>query len=207
MFYSTETNDHGLRFNPIKAIVAPRPIGWISTISARGEVNLAPYSYFNLLAAKPPIVMFSSEGWKDTVAFVSESGEFVCSLVSYELREEMNETSGAFPRGTSEFEKVGLEMAESVFVRPPRIKRSPAALECRLVEVRQVRRADATLLDAWQVVGEVIGVHIDDAYIEDGKFNMLAAKSVARCGYLDYIAAEHVFSFPRPLGGGDPTGG
>ena len=207
MFYSTQVNDHGLEFNPIKAIVAPRPIGWISTVSAQGEVNLAPYSYFNLLAAAPPIVMFSSEGWKDSVAFVSETGEFVCNLVSYELRMQMNETSGGFARGTNEFEQAGLEMAESVLVKPPRIRRSPAALECKLVEVRQVRRADSTPLDVWQVVGEVVGVHIDDEYIEDGKFNMLAAKTVARCGYLDYIAAEQTFSFPRPAGAGNPTGG
>lgn len=207
MFYSTETNDHGLRFNPIKAIVAPRPIGWISTMSAKGEVNLAPYSYFNLLAARPPIVMFSSEGWKDSVAFVAETGEFVCSLVSYDLRTQMNETSESFPRGVNEFEQVGLEMAASVLVKPPRIKLSPAALECKLVEVRQVRRADSSLMDAWQVVGEVVGVHIDDAYVEDGKFNILAARSVARCGYLDYISAEQTFSFPRPPGGGNPTGG
>lgn len=207
MFYSTDVNDHGLKYNPVKAIVAPRPIGWISSVNAAGEINLAPYSFFNLLVARPPIVMFSSEGWKDSVANIKETGEFVCNLASYELRSEMNESSAALEHGHSEFELTGLEMAASEIVRPPRVKRSPAALECKLVEIQQIKRADGTLLNAWQVIGDVVGVHIDDAYIKDGRFDMLAARPVARCGYLDFASVSEAFSMPRPLGGGNPTGG
>jgi flavin reductase (DIM6/NTAB) family NADH-FMN oxidoreductase RutF len=207
MFYSTKANDHGLPFNPIKAIVAPRPVGWISSVNKAGAVNLAPYSFFNLLVASPPIVMFSSEGWKDTVAFVSETREFVCNLATYDLRSEMNQTSFAAEAGQSEFELAGLETAPSIFVRPPRVKRSPTALECKLIEIQQIKRADGSKLDAWQVIGEVVGVHINDAYISNGRFDMLAARPVARCGYLDFIAAEQAFAIPRPEGGGDPTGG
>lgn len=207
MFYSTDANDHGLQFNPVKAIVAPRPIGWISSMGLDGRINLAPYSFFNLLVARPPIVMFSSEGWKDTVEFISETREFVCNLASYELRHEMNETAAPAERGSNEFELVGLEMAPSRLVRPPRVARSPAALECKLVEIRQIKRADGTELDAWQVIGDVVGVHIDEAYIKEGRFDMLAAKPVARCGYLDFVAAAEAFTMPRPQGGGNPTGG
>lgn len=207
MFYSTQANDHGLPFNPIKAIVAPRPIGWISSVNAAGQINLAPYSFFNLLVAQPPIIMFSSEGWKDSVSFISETREFVCNLATYDLRAEMNETSSPIAAGESEFDLAGLEMAPSQLVRPPRVRRSPAALECRLIEIQHLKRVDGSLLDAWQVIGEVVGVHIYDEYIKDGRFDMLAAKPIARCGYLDFVAAESVFSLSRPQGGGDPTGG
>ena len=110
MFYETSKNDHGLPHNPFKAIVAPRPIGWITSMSAKGEINLAPYSFFNGITDKPPIVMFSSEGPKDSVAFVEETKEFVCSLATFDLRDQMNGTAAPLPRGASEMQATGLEV-------------------------------------------------------------------------------------------------
>ena len=121
MFYETSKNDHGLPHNPFKAIVAPRPIGWITSMNAKGETNLAPYSFFNGITDKPPIVMFSSEGPKDSVAFVEETKEFVCSLATFDLRDQMNGTAAPLPRGTCEMRATGLEGAPSRLVKPPRV--------------------------------------------------------------------------------------
>jgi len=140
MFYDTRKNDHGLPHNPFKAIVAPRPIGWITTMSSKGETNLAPYSFFNGITDKPPIVMFSSEGAKDSVAFAEETREFVCSLATFDLRDQMNGTSAPLPRGECEMRATGLEAAPSRLVKPPRVAASPCALECKWLQT--VRLAD-----------------------------------------------------------------
>ena len=134
MYYDTRKNDHGLPHNPFKAIVAPRPIGWITTMSLKGETNLAPYSFFNGITDKPPIVMFSSEGAKDSVAFAEETKEFVCSLATFDLRDQMNGTSAPLPRGECEMTATGLEAAPSRLVKPPRVAASPCALECRCLQ-------------------------------------------------------------------------
>ncbi len=202
MFYDTETNAHGLPHDPVKAIVAPRPIGWISSVSAAGAVNLAPYSFFNMFASAPPIVGFSSEGLKDSVSFIAETKEFVCNLATYDLRDAVNATSAPLPRGSSEFEHAGLETAPSRLVKPPRVKASPAALECRLVSIQELETHDGRKLDRWLVLGQVVGVHIDDRFIVNGRFDMAGAGTIARCGYADYIVADHVFSLSRPKGGG-----
>src|SRR5262245_31506467 len=131
MFYDTRKNDHNLPFNPFKAIVAPRPIGWITSVNAKGERNLAPYSFFNGITDHPPIVMFSSEGPKDSVAYVEETKAFVCSLATFDLRAAMNATSAPLPRGTDEMRAAGLEPAPSHLVKPPRVAASPCALECK----------------------------------------------------------------------------
>ena len=129
MFYETAKNNHGLPHNPLKAIVAPRPIGWITSMSRKREINLAPYSFFNAVSDNPPIVLFSSEGPKDSLIFVEETREFVCNLATFELRDAMNETSGNFPRGINEMAEAGLVPAPSRLVRPPRVAASPCALE------------------------------------------------------------------------------
>jgi flavin reductase (DIM6/NTAB) family NADH-FMN oxidoreductase RutF len=135
MFYDTrKKNDHGLPHDPFKAIVAPRPIGWITSMSAKGEINLAPYSWFNGVSSRPPMVMFSSEERKDSLAFVEETKEFVCNFASYDLREQVNRTSAPFPRGVNEMEKAGLAPAPSRLVKPPRVAASPCALECKWVQ-------------------------------------------------------------------------
>ncbi len=128
MFYETAKNNHGLPYDPLKAIIAPRPIGWITSMSAKGEINLAPYSYFNAFSTRPPIVGFSSESRKDSVAFAEETGEFVCNLATYDLRDAMNVTSATLPRGVNEMEVAGLVGEPSRLVRPPRVAASPCAL-------------------------------------------------------------------------------
>lgn len=202
MFYETGKRDRTLLpHDPFKAIVTPRPIGWISTRSLDGRINLAPYSFFNAFGGAPPIVGFASEGFKDSAAFAAESGEFVANLASFDLMRPMSETSAPLPRGSSEFEHAGLEMAESRIVRPPRVARARAAFECKLVEMVQLKRADGSPLDNFLVLGEVVGVHIDDALIVEGRFDTAAARPLGRCGYQDYAVVERVIPLPRPAGG------
>ena len=202
MFYDTRKNDHGLPHNPFKAIVAPRPIGWITSMSAKGEINLAPYSFFNGITDKPPIVMFSSEGPKDSVAFVEETKEFVCSLSTYDLRMEMNATSAPLLRGENEMKAAGLEAAPSRMVRPPRVAASPCALECQWIKTVSFDDIDGHKLDRYVVFGHVVGVYIDDRFIENGRLNTAAMKPIARCGYDEYAVVDSVFSLKRPPGGG-----
>ncbi len=201
MIYSTALQDHGLPHDPFKAIVAPRPIGWIGAISGRGEVNLSPYSFFNAVSSRPHIVMFSSEEKKDAVAFIEETGEFTCSLATKALARQMNMTSAPLPRGQSEFGHAGLAMAPSKFIRPPRVAASPAALECRLLSVQQLVDLDGQAIPRWLVLGQVVGIFIDEAYLRDGRFDTAGANPIARCGYADYAEVESLFSITRPPGG------
>ena len=174
MYYDADLNNHGLAHDPFKALVAPRPIGWVSTLSATGAINLAPYSFFNALSSNPRLVMISSEGLKDTVRNIAETGEFVCSLATYELRHEMNQTSAPLPHGESEFDHAGLAAAPSVKVRPPRVARSPVSLEC---------------------------VAVADELIVDGRVDITRARPIARLGYKDYAVIDSVFELTRPPGG------
>lgn len=201
MFYDARRNDHGLPHDPFKAIVTPRPIGWITSISAAGELNLAPYSFFNGVASRPPIVMFSSEGRKDSLAFIEETGEFVCNLATWDLRDAMNATSAPLPRGSSEMAHAGLDAAPSRLVKPPRVAASPCALECKLLQIVQLSDIEGRGLDNHVVFGQVIGVHIDDRYIRNGLLDSAAMKPIARCGYHEYAVMESTFSMRRPKGG------
>jgi flavin reductase (DIM6/NTAB) family NADH-FMN oxidoreductase RutF len=204
MFYATADRDRAkLPRDPFKAIVAPRPIGWISTRALDGRVNLAPYSFFNGFCSVPPIVGFSSEGWKDSASFAKESGEFVANLATFDLREPMNESSAPFARGDNEFDRVGLTMAECRLVAAPRVAESPAALECKVVEVVEIRSVGGEWSGAVLTLGEVVAFHIDDEFLADGRFDTARAHALARCGYQDYAAVEKVFAMPRPKGGGD----
>ena len=202
MFYDTRKNDHGLPHNPFKAIVAPRPIGWITSINAKGEINLAPYSFFNGITDRPPIVMFSSEGPKDSVAFVEETKEFVCSLATYELRAQMNETSAPLPRGISEMQAAGLAPAPSSLVKPPRVAASPCALECKWLKTVKLDDIDGRALDRYGVFGQAIGIYIDDRFLRNGRLDTAAMRPIARLGYDQYAVVEQVFAMPRPKGGG-----
>ena len=204
MFYETAKNDHGLPYSPFKAIVAPRPIGWITSMSAKGEINLAPYSFFNALTDRPPTVMFSSEGRKDSVAFAEETREFVCNLATWALRDQMNGTSAPFPRGVNEMAQTGLEAAPSRLVKPPRVKDSPCALECKWLQTVRLADLDGHVTDRYVVFGQVVGVYIDDAFIKDGKLDTAAMRPIARAGYHDYFVGtpETKFSLTRPTGGG-----
>lgn len=200
MFYEP-SKGHGLPHDPSKAIVAPRPIGWISTLNGAGEINLAPYSFFNAVSTRPFIVWFSSEGEKDSASFAQETGEFVANLVGRDLAEKMNYTSVNAPRGVNEFVYADLAMAPSRLVRPPRVAAAPAALECRVTEVIHPKALDGTPTSAVVVAGEVVGVHIDDAFLKDGLFDITKAGNVARLGYMDYASVSEVFSMRRPRWG------
>jgi flavin reductase (DIM6/NTAB) family NADH-FMN oxidoreductase RutF len=204
MFYEPSKRNHGLPHDPFKAIVAPRPIGWIASMSAKGEVNLAPYSFFNAVSSDPPIVMFSSEGRKDSLAFIEETREFVCNLATWDLRQQMNATSGPYPRGIDEMREAGLEPAPSVLVKPPRVRASPCALECRSLQTVALRDIDGRATECFVVLGQVVGVHIDDRFIRDGLLDTAAMRPIARAGYHDYFVAtpETRFSIRRPRGGG-----
>jgi len=201
MFYEPR-NGHGLPYDPFKAIVAPRPIGWISTLDAQGRANLAPYSFFNAVHSRPPMVMFTTESMKHSAANAIASGEFVFNLCSRPLFDAMNISSGALAKGESEFDAAGLETAPSRFVKAPRVAASPAALECRTVQSFQLHDAEGAVLQGWMVIGQVVGVHIDDAFLREGRFDTAAAQPLARCGYRDYAAVTEIFEALRPTDDG-----
>ena len=198
MFYETARNDHNLPHDPFKAIVAPRPIGWITSMSASGAVNLAPYSYFNGISSRPPCVMFSSEGHKDSVSNIEETREFVCSLATWDLREQMNLTSATLPRGVNEMEQAGLAPSPSRLVKPPRVAAAPCALECKLLQIVPLNDIAGKFLDRYVVLGQVIGVHIDDRFIRNGLLDTAALMPIARCGYHEYAVVTDVFQMIRP---------
>lgn len=199
MFYEYDKRDKTrLPHDPFKAIVAPRPIGWVTSISLKGEVNLAPYSYFNGINSRPNLLMFASEGRKDSVTFIAETREFVCNLATWDLREQMNLTSAPLPRGVNEMQRAGLEAAPSRLVKPPRVAASPCALECKLIKIVAMETADGAPVDCHVVFGQVVGVHIDDRFIVDGRLDTAAMKPIARCGYDQYAVVESVFSMIRP---------
>ena len=203
MFYEPHKRNHGLSHDPFKAIVAPRPIGWISSMSASGEVNLAPYSFFNGVSSVPPIIMFSSEGRKDSLTFIEETREFVCNLATWELRQQMNTTSGPFPRGIDEMKEAGLEPAPSILVKPPRVKASPCAMECQWLQTVRLNDIHGDPTEQHVVFGQVVGVHIDQRFIRDGLLDTAAMRPIARAGYGDYFVStpETKFSLRRPTGG------
>ena len=199
MFYEPDKRDLSvLPHDPFKAIVAPRPIGWVTSISLKGEVNLAPYSYFNGVSSKPNVVMFSSEGLKDSASFIEQTREFVCNLATWDLREAMNVTSAPLARGINEMVRAGLAPAPSRLVKPPRVAASPCALECKLLRVVTLDNLDGAPLDCHVVFGQVVGVHIDDRFIVDGRLDTAAMKPIARCGYDQYAVVEGIFAMTRP---------
>ncbi|MGA9858238.1 MAG: flavin reductase family protein [Solirubrobacteraceae bacterium] len=201
IFY--QPGDHrgrgGLAHDPFKALVTPRPIGWVSTMSADGAVNLAPYSFFNAIAEAPPMLAFSSMGAKDSATFASEIDEFVWNLVSFELRTEMNESSAPLPRGHSEFERAGLEMAPSELVAPPRVARARCAMECKVVHRLRLADLEGRLTDQHLVIGQVVGVHLDETAIVDGAVDTTRLAPVARLGGpADYAVVREIFQMSRP---------
>lgn len=197
--YSYEVaKGHGLPHNPFKAIVAPRPVGWISTRSPEGALNLAPYSFFNAVCDTPPIVMFSSSGYKDSVSNVDASGEFVFNLATEDLKDAMNVSSAPYPHGVSEFEKAGLTPAASTLIGTPRVAEAKAAFECRHLQTLRLAGLDGQPAANWVVFGEVVAVHIDESVLVDGLFDVTRARPLARLGYMDYSVVDAVFQMARP---------
>jgi flavin reductase (DIM6/NTAB) family NADH-FMN oxidoreductase RutF len=189
-------NGHGLAHDPLNSIVVPRPIGWVSTLDAQGRRNLAPYSFFNLYTYKPPIVGFSSNGWKDSVRNIEATGEFVWNLATRDLAEAMNETSAPLPHGADEFERARLEAAPSRLVKPERVAASPVAFECKLTQMIPLTDLAGEKVNSWLTLGEVVCIHIDKRLIVDGAYDTVAARPIARGGGpADYFAVEESVRF------------
>lgn len=197
MYYAV-SDGHNLPYNPFKAIVAPRPIGWISSLGADGSINLAPYSFFNAVGANPPIVMFSSDGRKDSLSNIEETGEFACNFVGENLLFEMSKTSEMVPRDVNEFELAGLEMAQCEQINTPRVLKAYSVLECKVTTIMQQKDLDGAETDLWTAFGQVVGVHIDEAVLTDGRFDLTKAKPAARLGYRDYSIVRDIFELKRP---------
>ncbi|MDT5339993.1 MAG: hypothetical protein QOD90_5498 [Mycobacterium sp.] len=191
----------GLPHDPLNAIVGPRPIGWISSLSATGVPNLAPYSFFNAFNYRPPLIGFSSVGWKDSVANIEGNGEFVWNLATRPLAEAMNETSASIPTGEDEFVRGGLTPVPSTLIAPPRVLESPVNFECQLTQLIQLRDLDGADVSAWLVIGQVVAVHIDKHLLVDGVYDTAAAHPILRAGgptaYAE-IGPESMFGMTRP---------
>jgi flavin reductase (DIM6/NTAB) family NADH-FMN oxidoreductase RutF len=206
LFYEPHRRDRkALPHDPFKALVAPRPVGWISTTGPDGAVNLAPYSFFNAVCESPLMLAFSSQGPKDSATFAGDAREFVWNLATYDLREHMNLSSAPLRRGHSEFEHAGLEMAESRIVSAPRVAESPCSMECKVIHATELRDLDGRPADQYLVIGQVVGIHIDERYVVDGQVDTAALQPIARCGYLgDYAVVDSLFQMPRPRGAEPP---
>lgn len=205
MFYEPGKSDgkaEGMRFNPFKSLVVPRPIGWVSTLDGDGGVNLAPFSFFNAVSATPPMVLLavngshSEGGLKDTVANIKASGEFVVNMATWELREAVNLTAAAVGRSTDEMRLAGLTAAPSRVVRPPRVAQSPVNLECVLIEAVELPGDPGITNHA--CFGRVVGVHISDDVIHDGKVDVTRLRPIARLGYYEYTVVDEVFEMRIP---------
>ena len=209
MHYSLENRNehrnHGMAHNPFKALVAPRPIGWISSISKAGVLNLAPYSFFNAVSDAPPLVMFSSAGRKDSLTNIEETGEFTCSMATEALVDAMNLSSAPVAPNVDEFRLAILETAPSLVVKPPRVAASPSALECRLWKTLALPRTEDSQTEHVVVFGHVVAIYIDDAYVQNGIVDTGAMRPLARMGYMDYsvVRPDTVITLNRPVASAD----
>ena len=198
--YYEPAKGHGLSHNPLNALVAPRPIGWISSRDAQGRVNLAPYSFFNAFNYDPPIIGFSSIAWKDSVQNASETREFTWNLVTRELGDQMNQTSAPLPRGEDEFPFAGLTAVPGCMVNVPRVGECRAAMECKVVDIVQFRNTQGEKVSGWLVLGEVVAVYIDKTLLKDGVYQTAEAYPIMRSGGLnDYVqvSPDNVFQIAR----------
>ncbi|MBT9370125.1 flavin reductase family protein [Rhizobium sp. CSW-27] len=201
MFYATDENRHGMAHDPFKAIVAPRPIGWIGTKGRDGSRNLSPYSFFNIVSDRPKIVMFSSSGRKHSLKNAEETGVFTASLVSRFIVEKMNASSAPVDYGVDEFALAGLTPREGELVDAPYVAEAHAALECRVTQVIVPHGLDGEASESVMVFGQVVGIHISEAIIRDGRIDMELARPIARMGYMDYAdGGADVFQIQRPRG-------
>ncbi|WP_318376518.1 flavin reductase family protein [Enterobacter sp.] len=182
MYFYQPALGHGLPHDPLNAIIGPRPIGWIASQDSQGQRNLAPYSFFNCFNYRPPIIGFSSTGWKDSVQNITETKEFVWNLTTFDLAVRMNESSASLPHDEDEFVRAGLTPVASQVVSVPRVAESPVNFECRLSQCIQLTAADGTPIDSWLVLGEVVGIHIDESLLENGIYQTAKARPVLRAG-------------------------
>lgn len=202
MFYEPGKTDHGLRFDPFKSCVIPRPIGWISTLAPDGVANLAPFSQFQNLTFDPPYVMFaanqSTEGRrKDSAHNAEQTGEFVWNMATFALREAVNRSAMEVPPEVDEFDLAGVTKAPSARIRPPRVAESPIQFEC--VYHSTLRLPGSRLGTVDVVIGRVVAIHIaDDVLLPDGRIDVLKIRPIARLGYYDYTSIESVFEMRIP---------
>jgi flavin reductase (DIM6/NTAB) family NADH-FMN oxidoreductase RutF len=197
MFYDAIANKHGFPNDPFKALVAPRPIGWISTLSPKGVANLAPYSFFNAMSERPFYVVFGSNGRKHSVSNIEATGEFAVNLATWDLREAVNTSSARVAEDVDEFELAGLRKAPCRLIKCPRVAASPAALECRLFKIVELP-GDNDAAGDFITVGRVVGIHIDDRFIDDGRVNTAAMQLIARLGYSEYATVSEAWRMRRP---------
>ncbi len=197
MYYDAVKNNHGLAVDPVKAIVAPRPIGWISSVSKTGTVNLAPYSFFNMFSTNPHYVAFGSGGWKHSLANIRDTRDFAVNIANYSLREAMNLSSATVDENTDEFELAGLVKAPCTAIDVPRVANCPATLECRLHQIVDLPGDNGQVND-WLVIGRVLGIHIADEFIHDGRVDTRAMNLIARLGYSEYATVSDVWRMRRP---------
>ena len=199
MFYEPDKNNHGLRFNPFKSICVPRPIAWVSSLSVDGVANLAPFSQFTNLSFDPPMVVISARAGTDTARNVNATSEFVVNMATYALKDAVNKTSAVVPSDVDEASLAGLEMLPSVLVKPKRVAASPVQMECKLFSSLVV---PGRLPDHAHnlIIGRVVGVHIRDEAITDGRIDITRIRPLARMGYLDYTSVEDIFTMPPPDG-------
>jgi flavin reductase (DIM6/NTAB) family NADH-FMN oxidoreductase RutF len=197
MFHTYEPrNGHGLAHDPLNSIIAPRPIGWISSLSSAGLRNLAPYSFFNLFNYQPPIIGFASVGRKDSVNNIEATREFAWNLVTRPLAAAMNATSARVPAGHDEFALGGLTAAPSQLIQAPRVAESPVSFECRLSQLVHLVDSTGLATDAWLVLGEVVAIHIRQDLIRNGLYDTVAAQPVMRGGGPgDYFGLDEVTKF------------
>jgi flavin reductase (DIM6/NTAB) family NADH-FMN oxidoreductase RutF len=201
LHYYEPANGHGLKHDPFNAIIAPRPIGWISSRNAKGHVNLAPYSFFNGFNYIPPIIGFSSTSRKDSVANIEQTGEFVWNLATMDLAKQMNATAAHVAPDVSEFVLAGLTEAPSTIVNVPRVAESRVSFECKLTQIIQLQGADGNKVNGWLTLGEVVAVHIDKSLIKDGVYQTALARPIVRAGRKgDYfeIKPDAMFEMVRP---------
>ena len=197
MFYDAIRNDHGFEYDPFKALVAPRPIGWISSLSPDGVANLAPYSYFNAMAQDPHYVVFGSGPRKDSISNIEAVGEFAVNLATWDLREQMNATSAHVGGHVDEFELARLGKAPCRMIKAPRVAESPVCLECKLFRVIELPD-DQGQVSNWMTIGRVIGIYIDDRFIDNGRVDTAAMRPIARLGYSEYATVEEAWRMRRP---------
>ncbi|MEX3009118.1 flavin reductase family protein [Hoeflea sp. TYP-13] len=198
MFYEAHSNEHGLRHDPFKALVSPRPIGWIGTLAADGTPNLAPYSFFNAIGDNPKMIMFASDGRKDSVTNVEATGEFSASLASLTLADKMNASSISAPPHIDEFDYAGLTAKPGRLISAPHVGEAFAALECKVVDIFRPKTISGTESGYILVIGQVVGIHIDPHIVTDGKIDMAKAAPLARLGYRDYSHGAETFEMVRP---------
>jgi len=194
-------NGHGLTHDPFNAIVGPRPIGWIGSLNSQGGRNLAPYSFFNAFNYRPPIIGFSSIGWKDTVANIAATKEFSWNLATWPLAKAMNASSAMVTADVDEFALANLTPAPGRLIAAPRVKESPVNFECRLTQLVQLQTASGHDVATWLVLGEVVAVHIDPSLIKEGVYDTAAGQPILRAGRMgDYAAIrpDAMFEMPRP---------